>query len=1349
MLHFRNSTALNLSSVLTFFFALLFALPTYGDAKEQANHDLRYLQLDSLYSATETKSLIGGDNYLVSTTLKGKLDSSESEAYFYQPKNGNAIALVKTSGFMSNNTIFRDTLFIYSKSNIDLQISELPKDLQRVLASYKNNSENVLTVRNGMNLYALINIDRFSSEVYTTMGVDAEWVKSTMVQGLYRFYDGLSNPSFQLEVEIANASPKFEGLGKWFKPRFDGMKLGVDCSIPIDRTFDPRATNCYSLYVQTLADVTIDGTNVLMDAQVGASTKPDSGGVMKQVKAMLKKADKQEEAGTAVQNPTAYSYLNIKSQTDVKIGALSIRGMMIGYEAPFVPGKDGVPHVTLAGEVDVGGSDMLLGTSFPPGLPTPFLTAAYYGAITKLGLDQVVKFGLFSAQGLAQLKTGERLKELDDAYKAVDESPLKDFNINDVAFSYVPPTEGGAEMSMTFEGSTTLFDHDLGMVNFQINNTGIYAHSAVTPFTIPAPGDVSLVDLKSFTFTFFAPTTKKDWSLAKKVGTTIGSNVLLFMFDGDISIWGVEEAFKFVFSPVVGGEVRLALGLTKDINFDVGCSFTWSDVMARITGREGGSGNMSCHADAEANTEALVGQLKHVLADDIKKNLSFGARGEAELQQALTDATSLSTSKLTDYKSIRGKVQKEVDKITKPIQNAEAKVEHWKKDLSHANSKIKHWKHEYHKAKWFEVDKQAHAAWEVAKYESEHTGFKAGLEAAETVLHAVERSIDFIPVDADPRVLLALTEYRAAEFKQVIAKAALDAERDANKFVKSLADLVLKLESPVSFDDFGFSGSAGSENALGGVITVTGRSFGRPFSFDAPVKLTTSKHIEEFAEKNWQAMVDQLEDLAKTSVHGARNQDKFHTGNYVSAPAGVQLDYAWTNTEHMIKVPLPDGVELTDIGVAGSLSNNSLRAVAVANDHTVWEYRDKEWRQTPIKATRADINGDGVIWAVSFWEDSKDAKVHHRDQNGDWRTLSYPDDAEVQDGFYGDIAVGSEGHVWLTSSSQRIYRYTGSDWQQTNGHGKWVALNSGNTPLIVNRLKEIFWSSNQGQSWHKNSGGATDIAENKHRIWVVGGDGESLWVQENNHWQRRESGYTAVSADDEGAAWAVTIRGGLAHSSILNETAHDITSAAGVMYVATEAENLFQYTDQGWRKIEGRGLRIDGNKRGDLWSVTRDGSIFSRKAGETKWTKLEKGRLADIAVSESGQIRGIGIDGEHIFYYDESIANWRKDFGTAHHVEMSKDNEVWMLGMNHKLYWRQSTRWQQNEGGGAGKDLEISDDGTPWVIGTDDGVWRYSRGNDTWARLSGKGHAIAIDGDNNPWVVGMDGSIWKSAGPGI
>jgi hypothetical protein len=191
------------------------------------------------------------------------------------------------------------------------------------------------------------------------------------------------------------------------------------------------------------------------------------------------------------------------------------------------------------------------------------------------------------------------------------------------------------------------------------------------------------------------------------------------------------------------------------------------------------------------------------------------------------------------------------------------------------------------------------------------------------------------------------------------------------------------------------------------------------------------------------------------------------------------------------------------------------------------------------------------------------------------------------------------------------------------------------------------------------------------QAWTVNDRGE-IFGFDGDRWQRQPGSAQDLAPAPDGTVWAIG------------------TGAVSGGY------GIWRLIGNSWRQVEGGGVRIAVDGRGNPWIVNDQGQIFRRSGN--RWQRLP-GSARDIAAGGS---------------------------------------EVWIVGTDSAVGGGTVHRWTGQSwaaSDGAGLRLAVGPDGQPWIANDQGRIFRRQSGR--WAELPGRAHDIAVGSDGSAWVVGQ------------
>jgi len=228
-----------------------------------------------------------------------------------------------------------------------------------------------------------------------------------------------------------------------------------------------------------------------------------------------------------------------------------------------------------------------------------------------------------------------------------------------------------------------------------------------------------------------------------------------------------------------------------------------------------------------------------------------------------------------------------------------------------------------------------------------------------------------------------------------------------------------------------------------------------------------------------------------------------------------------------------------------------------------------------------------------------------------------------------------------------------------------------------------------------------------------------------NPWATITGGGVRIAVDPRGNPWVVNNANAIYKRASnqwtqLPGTGKDIgIGADGSVYViGTNAVSggfgIYKYvaSSNSWQGIDGGGVRIAVDPRGNPWIVNDAGAIYRRVSNQ--W-RLLPGSAKDIGIGADGTVYVIGTNavggGFGIYKYVASSNSWQGIDGGGVQIAVNPRGAPWVVNSANAIYRRVSNQWTLLTG--AAKDIGIGADGSVYVIGTNAvsggfGVFKYN-----------------------------------------
>lgn len=224
---------------------------------------------------------------------------------------------------------------------------------------------------------------------------------------------------------------------------------------------------------------------------------------------------------------------------------------------------------------------------------------------------------------------------------------------------------------------------------------------------------------------------------------------------------------------------------------------------------------------------------------------------------------------------------------------------------------------------------------------------------------------------------------------------------------------------------------------------------------------------------------------------------------------------------------------------------------------------------------------------------------------------------EMLPGFAKDIGAGADGSIWAIGANPvgnrrdfGVYRWTGTSWQGVDVGGVRIDVDRRGNPWIVNAAGQVF-----------------------RRI--------------NNRWELLPGSARDIGIGPDGSVWSI-----------------------GTNPVKDNNFGIYRWTGNFWERVDGGGVRIDVDRKGNPWIVNAVGQVFRRI--NNNWEKLPG----------SGRDIGIGSDGS-VWVIGTNPAGNGRDFG---------------------VYKWTGSIWQGVDGGGV--QITVDRFGMPWIVNSNNNVFK-------------------------------------------
>src|SRR6478672_8915538 len=278
---------------------------------------------------------------------------------------------------------------------------------------------------------------------------------------------------------------------------------------------------------------------------------------------------------------------------------------------------------------------------------------------------------------------------------------------------------------------------------------------------------------------------------------------------------------------------------------------------------------------------------------------------------------------------------------------------------------------------------------------------------------------------------------------------------------------------------------------------------------------------------------------------------------------------------------------------------------------------------------------------------------------------------------------------------------------------------------------DIFWLATHNAMWHRQRR-RTAIGERGEMrrvtsvlLAILFLLAEASDAQSGKTWVQLPGLAKDIGVGGDGSVWII--------GTNPSGTAHDF--------------GIHRWTGNNWQGIEGGGVRIDVDQRGNPWIVNSKGEIFRRV--NDGWEHLP-GLAKDIGVGGDGSVWIIGTNPggtKHDFgIHKWTGSNWQGVEGGGVRIDVDQRGNPWIVNSKGEIFRRANDRWEHLPG--FAKDIGVGGDGSVWIIGTnpsgtahDFGIHKWTGSN--WQSIEGGGVQISVDSAGLPWIVNSMGNIFK------
>ena len=748
------------------------------------------------------------------------------------------------------------------------------------------------------------------------------------------------------------------------------------------------------------------------------------------------------------------------------------------------------------------------------------------------------------------------------------------------------------------------------------------------------------------------------------------------------------------------------------------------------------------------------------LGDEVAKGLNELSDAEKALKDDLNNALADLNEKEKQVESVRDEIIKERKSLEDQLKAAQDKVNELNSQIHTASNNASHELHQScrrskkicwhffgkhcHTFHWTDYSCKAYHYSRYLAYKTEQYSLEAAKVTAVKILEAIQSSIDFTPIEADPRMAAPLAALETAKGIYKMAEAAMTASQDINK---ELADLAEQIKTPDVLKDIFFLKEAtltGAFNAFQSQkdtlnLTLDAIVFGDELSNSVNFTLEDAANAEKLIK-------DALSHTAHHKVNTVKEEhDK---SKYYNPPLPSSLTFYWEKING----------QLIDITATEKF------IYGIGKDHNLWRLEDSVWVHlpNPKQYKRLDAAKDKVYMI----EMDGTFSVYY-EETGQFR--------ETKSGLGRDIAAGKGNTVYVIGTNNisgcntcgHVYVSSdeGNSWKQFggSGYGQQIDVSKDNNIYLTGGSTVLYkWSGNK---WQSMPGKANDLFVLDNDLWVAGLD-KAPWLYETKLYN------TFIRANGTVQAMAK-----------LGDNVYSINSNDKSVWVSKMPQQF-----SGWQKLNEKAIDIASNGNGDLWYIGMNHHAYKLKPnGEFE---DYGGNFSRIAVQENGvplavsaapnshrQIMTVDLNtkqwknldvysnafdvagnGWHIgsdagykknggvWKYNSSNDSYSKFTGAGWRITSDKNSVTYVLGGAHSSVYYSTpsmNHWKQI-GGYDVRDLAVSPRGSIWLVGGNTHLYYKNDYNDSkWKKATGLVKGIGFSA-NEIFVIGTDNYIYKT-----
>jgi len=189
-------------------------------------------------------------------------------------------------------------------------------------------------------------------------------------------------------------------------------------------------------------------------------------------------------------------------------------------------------------------------------------------------------------------------------------------------------------------------------------------------------------------------------------------------------------------------------------------------------------------------------------------------------------------------------------------------------------------------------------------------------------------------------------------------------------------------------------------------------------------------------------------------------------------------------------------------------------AVSSDTNSTVWSWQDDSWLQTSGSSGTRIAVGPQDVGAYYLTRDQSIWKYNVATSS--WNLFSC---------CATDIGVGPNDDLWVVGGDGKsIFHYVSGSWILMPGQASRITVSADDVAWAVSdgptTKQQVFYYSPTAGNWQYFGCCATDIAvATGQNVWVIGGDGNSVWNWTSSGWKQIPGSGTNISVTPSGVPW--------------------------------------------------------------------------------------------------------------------------------------------------------------------------------------------------------------------------------------